>query len=96
MNLLQAHDELPAPVWKRLLEVQGPNGAVLGHYLIFNLHGTFFSYAPDGGSRRIWPAGTSPTAFARATHPGSAVIGIFFAPSSIIASNYSHSQALHW
>jgi hypothetical protein len=79
LNLLRASNELPAVVWKRLLEVQSANGTVLGYYLIFNLHGTFFAYSPNGGSRRIWPAGKSPTAFARATFPGSSVSGIFFA-----------------
>jgi hypothetical protein len=87
INLLRAHDELPAAVWKRLLEVHSMNGTVLGHYLIFNLHGTFFSYSPDGGSKRIWPAGRSATAFGRAIYPDSS--GIFFAPSNIV-DNQSH------
>jgi hypothetical protein len=89
-NLLLAHDELPPTVWKRLLEVQNSDGEVLAHYLIFDLHGTFFSYSPEEGSRRIWPASKSATAFAHAVHPGSGVIGIFFAPSSTVASNNSH------
>jgi len=93
INVLRAHDELPAAVWKRLLEVQGKNGTVLGHYLIFNLHGTFFSYSPHGGSKRIWPAGRSATAFARAIYPDS--FGVYFAPSNIVG-NQSHFLGQLW
>jgi hypothetical protein len=93
-TLLRAHDELPSTIWKRLLEVQNLDGSVLTHYLIFNLHGTFFSYSPDGGSKRIWPAGNSATAFARATKPGSLVNGVFFTPANVAASNQRSS--LFW
>ncbi|MEY2604696.1 MAG: hypothetical protein QOH31_2491 [Verrucomicrobiota bacterium] len=64
---------------------------VLGHYLIFNLHGTFFSYSPDGRSKRIWPAGQSATALARAIYPNS--LGVFFASSNIVG-NQSHFPGL--
>jgi hypothetical protein len=67
---------------------------VLAHYLIFNLHGTFFSYSPDGGSRRIWPAGNSATALARAIKPGSLVTGVFFTPANVAASSQHFS--LFW
>jgi hypothetical protein len=87
VNLLRAHDELPAAVWKRLLEVQDRNGTALAHYLIFNLHGTFFSYSPHGGSKRIWPAGVSATAFARAANGDSPVTGIFFTPANVATNN---------
>jgi hypothetical protein len=83
VNLLRAHDELPAAVWKRLLEVRDRNGAMLAHYLIFNLHGTFFSYSPRSGSKRIWPAGVSATAFARAANADSSVTGVFFTPANV-------------
>jgi hypothetical protein len=84
MNLLRAHDELPSAVWKRLLQVQTLDGAVVARYLIFNLHGTFFSYSPEGGSKRIWPAGRSAGAFARATSSGTFVTGVFFAPGDVV------------
>jgi hypothetical protein len=93
-TLLRAHDELPSTIWKRLLEVQNLDGTVLAHYLLFNLHGTFFSYSPDGGSRRIWPAGNSATALARAIKPGSLVTGVFFTPANVAASNQHFS--LFW
>jgi hypothetical protein len=40
-----------------------------------------------GGSKRIWPAGRSATAFGRAIYPDSS--GLFFAPSNIV-DNQSH------
>jgi hypothetical protein len=39
------------------------------------------------GSKRIWPAGRSATAFGRAIYPDSS--GLFFAPSNIV-DNQSH------
>jgi hypothetical protein len=69
---------------------------VLGHYLIFNLHGTFFCYSPDGGSRRIWPVGRSATAFARATTLHSLVTDIFFGPSRIVAVHNSQFVVRLW
>jgi hypothetical protein len=87
MDLLRAHDELPSTVWKRLLQVQTLDGNVVARYLVFNLHGTFFSYSPEGGSKRIWPAGRSAGAFARATSPGTFVTGVFFTPANVVGNN---------
>jgi hypothetical protein len=75
-SILEAARELPPPVWKRVIEVRSPDGRTLRHYLIFKLHGTFFSYRYEEGSRRIWPVGVSATSFARAAMPGY-VEGVF-------------------
>jgi hypothetical protein len=91
LDLLRAHEELPAAVWKRLLQVQTLEGNVVARYLIFNLHGTFFSYSPDGGSKRIWPVGRSAGAFARAASPGSFVTGVFFTPANVVGNGKSLS-----
>lgn len=75
--VVAAHDELPAPIWKRVLEVRLSPGNAVRHYLVFNLHHTFFCYSADDGSRRIWPAGTSPTALARAISPSPELTACF-------------------
>jgi hypothetical protein len=75
--VVAAHDELPAPIWKRVLEVHVLPGNTIRHYLVFNLHHTFFCYSAEDGSRRIWPADTSPAALARAISPVPALAASF-------------------
>ena len=81
--VVDAHDELPAPIWKRVLEVRLLPGNTVRHYLVFNLHHTFFCYSAEDGSRRIWPAGTSPAALARAIAPSPALIASFVQPAEL-------------
>ena len=76
--VVAAHDELPAPVWKRLLEVHLLPGNTVRRYLVFSLHHTYFCYSAADGSRRIWPAGTSPAALARAISPPSSWLTAHF------------------
>jgi hypothetical protein len=81
--VMAAHDELPAPIWKRVLEVRLLPGNTVCHYLVFNIHHTFFCYSAEDGSRRIWPAGTSPAALARAISPSSALTASFVEPANL-------------
>lgn len=81
--VVAAHDELPAPIWKRVLEVRFLPGNRVRHYLVFNLHHTFFCYSAEDGSRRIWPANTSPAALARAILPSSELTASFVEPANL-------------
>lgn len=81
--VVAAHDELPAPIWKRVLEVRLLPGNTVRHYLVFNLHHTFFCYSAEDGSRRIWPAGTSPAALARAISPATVLAASFVEPADL-------------
>ncbi|MBW0000788.1 MAG: hypothetical protein JO015_16955 [Verrucomicrobia bacterium] len=81
--VVAAHDELPAPIWKRVLEVRLLPGNTVRHYLVFNLHHTFFCYSAHDGSRRIWPAGTNPAALARAISPATALTASFVQPADL-------------
>ncbi len=84
--VLAAHDLLPAPVWKRVLEVRDPAGREVKRYLIFNLHNTYFSYCAKDGSRRIWPTAENPGALARAISPAFGQAATFVAPTELLAS----------
>jgi hypothetical protein len=81
--VVAAHDELPAPIWKRVLEVHLLPGNTVRHYLVFNLHHTFFCYSAEDGSRRIWPAGTSPASLAHAILPAPALTASFVEPTNL-------------
>lgn len=81
--IVAAHDELPAPIWKRILEVHLLAGNTVRRYLVFNIHHTFFCYSARDGSRRIWPAAASPAALARAILPSSELTGHFVQPASL-------------
>jgi hypothetical protein len=81
--VVAAHDELPAPIWKRVLEVRFLPGNTIRHYLVFNLHHTFFCYSAEDGSRRIWPADQSPAALARAISPSSELAASFVEPANL-------------
>lgn len=82
-SVMAAHDELPAPIWKRVLEVRVSPGNEVRYYLVFNLHHTFFCYSARDGSQRIWPAGTSAAALARAISPSSEVTASFAEPAGL-------------
>ena len=68
-SVIAARAELPPIIWKRVLEVCDAAGTAAEHYLVFNLHHTYFCYSARGGSRRIWPQGESQAAFACAILP---------------------------
>jgi hypothetical protein len=85
-QIIEAYQELPATVWKRLVEVRTESGRLIGLYLVFNLHGSYFSYNPSRGSQRIWPNARSADSLARATNPGVTVTGSFVdAPRTLAA-----------
>jgi hypothetical protein len=81
--VVAAHDELPAPIWKRVLEVRDSSGNTIRHYLVFNIHHTFFCYSAQDGSRRIWPMNTSPVGLARAISPSAQLTALFVQPASL-------------
>jgi hypothetical protein len=81
--VVAAHAELPASIWKRVLEVRLLPGNAVHHYLVFNLHHTFFCYSAEDGSRRIWPAGTSPAALAHAISPAPELTASFVEPANL-------------
>jgi hypothetical protein len=79
--ILQADDELPASIWRQILATHAADGRETGYFLVFKLHGTYFSYDFKNGSRRIWPVDASARALARAITP-LAVEGAFVSPES--------------
>jgi hypothetical protein len=81
--VLAAEQALPAPLWKRVLEVRDPAGRRARPYLVFNLHRTYFCYSAQDGSRRIWPADRSPAALARAIAPAEAATAAFVPPAAL-------------
>jgi hypothetical protein len=79
--VLQASDELPASIWKRIIVARSADGREIGYFLVFKLHGTYFSYDVKNGSRRIWPVNASARALAYAI-TSLAAEGTFVSPES--------------
>ena len=71
-SVLEADAELPSPIWRVLVEARSAGGRDVQYFLVFNLHGTYFSYDAKNGSRRIWPSNRTPIALARAAMPTAA------------------------
>jgi hypothetical protein len=80
-SVLEAGDELPAPIWKRIIAARSADGRDIAYFLIFKLHDTYFSYDIKNGSRRIWPIDASARALAHAAMP-TAFEGTFVSPES--------------
>jgi hypothetical protein len=82
-SVLEANGELPPPIWRVLVEARSGDGHEVQYFLVFNLHGTYFSYDAKNGSRRIWPSNRTPIALARAAMP-TAIDGAVITPADFV------------